>query len=451
MKKILKYTGVWAKRIGFFLLIFVLLLSGLLHSVWFQSVAGRYAGEFCSRWSGHEVHIGHLQFSLFKRAVSICDLRILDKAGEPMVEAESVYLSLSNYVFKGVDIAALSVRRPRVRIVRRENDSMSDFKALLQKLGTLKKDQDKRSVTSIRQLRVGSGFFSYEDRSVPNRGDGCIDFKHVEVPLFDAHIQNLHIFNKHVCARVRALSAREKGGMDVKSLRAWVGFSPDRLVLKELELETAGSHVKGNLQFGYCNPRAFSDFSEAVNIEADIASDSHLNTRDLGYFSQPFQAYGQTVFLSGRVSGRLKKDIAVRNLAVRFGKSSRLSADLHWRGFPALKGSDLDLRLAELYVDKQDILGIEDFASGRRRLPAVVRTLDYVAVQGKFKGDLEKFDTRLAIRTNLGDVDIDVRSEDTLQEQRLQGVMTASALNAGVLIGRSDIIGTLDADLQVSA
>ncbi|MDE6439997.1 MAG: hypothetical protein K2K51_03140, partial [Bacteroidales bacterium] len=114
MKRILKYGGVWLKRIGGFLLIFVLVLSGFLHSVWFQSAAGRYAGDFCSRWSGLDVHVGQLQFSLFKKAVRVCDFRVLDKQGEPMVEAESVYLSLSNYVFQGVDIAVLSVQRPRI-------------------------------------------------------------------------------------------------------------------------------------------------------------------------------------------------------------------------------------------------------------------------------------------------------------------------------------------------
>lgn len=450
MKKILKYTGIWLKRIGGFLLIFVLLLSGLLHSVWFQSLAGRYAGDLCSRWSGHEVHIGDLQFNLFKKAVSVYDLRVLDRQGEPMVEAEAVGLSLSGYVFKGVDIASLSVRRPRIRIVKREKDRVSDFKALLEKLGTLKKDKDKRSVTSIRRLRVEEGLFVYDDRSAPIRGDGCIDFKHVEVPVFDADIQNLHIFNKHICARVRELSAREKSGMDVRALRAWVGFFPDRLTLKELDLETPYSHIRGELQFGYCSPKAFSDFAEAIDIEADIAPLSRLATRDLGYFARPLQAYRQSVTLSGKVSGRLK-DIAVRNLSVRFGRESRLAADLHWRNFPALRASDLDLQLAELYVAMEDVSGIEDFASGRLQLPAPVQALTYVAVQGDFKGNLEKFDTRLAVRTNLGDVDIDIRSQDTLREQQSSGTVTATAFNVGVLAGRSDLIGTVDADLRVSA
>lgn len=450
MKKILKYTGVWLKRTGYFLLIFVLLLSGFLHSVWFQSVAGRYAGEFCSRWSGHEVRIGALQFSLFKKAVAVYDLRVLDKRGEPMVEAESVSLSLSSYVFKGVDIASLSVNRPRIHIVKRKNEGMSDFKALLQKLGTLKKNKEKRSVTSIRRLRVGEGLFTYDDRSAPVRHDGRIDFKHVQVPVFNADLQNLHVFNGHVCARVRALSAREKKGLTVKSLRAWVGFFPQRLVLKELDLATANSHIRGNLQFGYDSPKAFSDFAEAIDIKADIAPDSRLGTRDLGYFARPLQAYRQTVTLSGQVSGRLK-DITARNLSVRFGKESRLAADLHWRGFPALRGSDIHLQLAELYVNREDVLGIEDFASGRLRLPAAVQALSYAAVEGDFQGDLERFDTRLAIRTNIGGVDIDIRAQDTLQVQRLNGTVTATALDVGVLTGRSELLGTVDADLRGSA
>ena len=169
MKRILKYGGVWLKRIGGFLLIFVLLLSGLLHSVWFQSAAGRYAGDFCSRWSGLDVQVGQLQFSLFKKAVRVCDFRVSDTKGQPMVEAESVYLAFSNYVFKGVDIAVLSVRRPRIHIIRPSADSVSDFKALLQQLGTLKKNKDKRSVTSIRRLRVEEGLFVYDNRAVPVR------------------------------------------------------------------------------------------------------------------------------------------------------------------------------------------------------------------------------------------------------------------------------------------
>lgn len=450
MKKILKYTGVWFKRIGYFLLIFLLLLSGLLHSVWFQSLAGRYAGDICSRWSGHEVHIGDLQFNLFKKAVSVYDLRVSDQKGEPMVEAETVYLSLSNYVFKGVDIAVLSVRRPRIHIVRRSDEAMSDFKALLQKLGTLKKDKDKRSVTSIRRLRVEEGLFVYDNRSVPVRHDGRIDFKHVDVPVFDADIQNLHIFNKHVCARIWALSAREKGGLEVKSLRTWVGFFPQSLTLKELDLETAYSHIRGDLQFGYCRPKAFADFAEAVEIKADIAPGSRLSTRDLGYFAKPLQAYRQSVTVSGSVSGRLK-DITARHLSVRFGQRSRLDADLHWRGFPALRGSDLDLQLAELYVDRRDVLGIEDFASGRLQLPAALAALSHVAVSGDFQGNLDRFDTRLGIRTNIGGVDIDVRAQDTLQTQRLTGTVTATALDVGLLSGRSDLLGTVDAGLQVSA
>lgn len=449
MKRILKYGGVWLKRIGGCLLIFVLVLSGFLHSVWFQSAAGRYAGDFCSRWSGLDVHVGQLQFSLFKKAVRVCDFRVLDRQGEPMVEAESVYLSLRSYVFKGVDISVLSVQRPRIHIIRRSADSVSDFKALLTQLGTLKKNKAKRNVTSIRRLRVEEGFFIYDNRSKPVRDDGRIDFKHIEVPVFNARIRNLHVFNRHVCARVQSLSAREKCGLDVRRLSGWVGFFPDRLVLRELDLETSDSHIKGQLQFNYDCPRAFRDFANAVRIEADVTKGSRLATQDLGYFAKPLQAYRQTVLLSGQVSGPLR-DIAVRNLAVRFGRESRLSADIHWRGFPALRDGDIDLHLADLYVTRQDLFGIEDFASGRIPLPASLEALDYAALQGDFKGDLERFDTRLALRTNLGAVNVKVRSQDSVAEPQLKGVLTASALDLGRLTGRSDLIGTVDADLQVA-
>ncbi len=425
------------------------MLSGFLHSVWFQSAAGRYAGDFCSRWSGLDVHVGQLQFSLFKKAVRVCDFRVLDKQGEPMVEAESVYLSLRNYVFKGVDIAVLSVQRPRIHIVRRSADSVSDFKALLTQLGTLKKNKDKRNVTSIRRLRVDEGLFVYDNRPQPVRGDGRIDFKHIEVPVFNARIRNLHVFDRHVCARIQALSAREKCGLDVRHLSGWVGFSPDRLVLRDLDLETADSHIKGQLQFNYDCPRAFRDFAHAVRMEADVAKGSRLATQDLGYFAKPLQTYRQTVLLSGQVSGSLS-DIAVRNLVVRFGRESRLEADIRWRGFPALRGGDIDLHLTELNVTRRDLLGIEDFASGRISLPASLDALDYAMLRGDFKGDLEKFDTRLALRTNLGDVNVDVRSQDSVAESQLKGVLTASALNVGLLTGRSDLIGTVDADLQVA-
>ena len=448
MKRILKYGGVWLKRIGGFLLIFVLLLSGLLHSVWFQSAAGRYAGDFCSRWSGLDVQVGQLQFSLFKKAVRVCDFRVSDTKGQPMVEAESVYLAFSNYVFKGVDIAVLSVRRPRIHIIRPSADSVSDFKALLQQLGTLKKNKDKRSVTSIRRLRVEEGLFVYDNRAVPVRADGRIDFKHIEVPVFNAHIRNLHIFNQHICARVQSLSAREKCGLDVRHLTGWVGFFPDRLVVRDLDLETAYSHIKGQLQFGYGHPRAFRHFAESVAISANVAKGSRLATQDLGYFATPLQAYRQTVMLSGRVNGPLK-DICVRDLNVRFGQTGRLSADIHWRGFPMLRDSgDIDLQLKDLNVTRQDLLGIEDFATGRLSLPSALADLEQAALQGDFKGNLVKFTTRLALRTNLGDVTVDVRSQDSSASQ-MKGTVTASELNVGLLTGRSDMFGTVDADLQV--
>lgn len=428
----------------------MLVLSGVLHSVWFQGLAGRYVGDVCSRWSGHEVSLRGLQFNLFKRAVSVQGLRVLDKQGREMVTAESVYLGLSSYVFTNFDMAVLSAYRPRIRIEKRSADSVSDFSALLTKLGSLKKHKERRNVTSIRQLRVLDGQFLYDDRSVSPRDDGRLDFKHVDVSAFSTHIQNLHIFNKHVCGRILSLSVEEKSGLAVRDLQTWVGFSPDRLALRHLNLTTAHSCLRADIRFDYDSPKAFARFADAVNMDITLYPGARLSTRDLGCFAPVLQPYRQTVTLSGHAQGRLR-NITVRDLKLAFGQHSRLAADLHWRNFPALIGSQIELDLADLYVDMPELLAIPglDLASS---LPAALASLSYASARGRFSGSLEKFDTRMSLYTNLGNGELDIQSWDTLQRERyFVGSLVASDLEVGVLSGLPDWLGALDADLHVSA
>ena len=447
MRKILKHTTHRAKQILLALLVLMLVFFGLLHSAWFQTIAGRYVGEKCSEWAGQEVHIGKLQFNLFRRTLTLYDLRVADRKGKPMVGVESVYVGLNSYRFQNIDIEQIALLRPQFNVVKRAGDSLSDFEILLRRLADLNQDTTSKAV-SILHLRIDDGHLAYHDEAEPLRVDGRFDVKHVQIEKLSTHIQNLLLADGRFCARIKSFSAKDQNGFEVKSLQVLAAYSPTQAALQQLEIETPLSHISADLQLDYESLQALQRKPEAACLTVTIPPRSKLSAQEVGYFFEPIQDYREILAFSGRLRGSIY-DISAQDLYLGFGKESRLMADLHWKNPPSLQEGDLEVLVKDFYVTRQDLLGIENLISERWPIPTSVQALQHAAAQGRFKGNREKIETRLSVQTNMGDLYLDVHTVDTLEDKRLQGHLTATSLELGLFSGYTDLLGRADVDVQV--
>ena len=153
--------------------------------------------------------------------------------------------------------------------------------------------------------------------SVFKLGTNDLELINGDVKIIDENLETPEIFNftginiiaddfkitgPQVEAEILQMSLLAKRGFSVKHLEGDFLYSVDGIVLKDMELETAGSKIKGDIEL-FHGGKGFSDFNNDVTITADLA-DTEFLTNDLNSFYNEF-AVNKIINVSGNLNGTL--------------------------------------------------------------------------------------------------------------------------------------------------
>jgi autotransporter translocation and assembly factor TamB len=113
---------------------------------------------------------------------------------------------------------------------------------------------------------------------------------------------NFKIIGPEVEAEILELSLSAKRGFSVKHLEGDFLYSVEGIVLKDMELETAGSKINGDIEL-FHGGKGFSDFNNNVTFTAQLEN-TEILTNDLNSFYNEF-ALNQIISISGDLNGTL--------------------------------------------------------------------------------------------------------------------------------------------------
>ena len=240
-----------------------------------------------------------------------------------------------------------------------------------------------------------NGTIQLAQQAAPNTPN-YFDPKYITVSSINTIITNLNWATDTVKLNLY-LSAKERCGIQLDTLRAVVKVYPNTVQLSQLLLLTPNSTLRNNVSFSY---NAFSsdvqDFLHKIYINANLEPGSTIHTNDIAYFAPALSTVNKKLQISGNITGTIN-DLTANDLVTNVD-ASKLSGNLTIKGLPNIQDAYITLSNGILYTTANE-LGL---LVPKLKTNDAIQQLKYINYQGNFKGYITNFTLQGNINTALG-------------------------------------------------
>jgi hypothetical protein len=244
--------------------------------------------------------------------------------------------------------------------------------------------------------------FSYTDVNKSVKPEG-IDFAHLALSDINLRSKQGAIFRDSIDVDIRALSAKEKCGFEIKKLGGLAKVSINEISLRKMFLETGNSKVNTYLSLTYRDFEDFNDFNDKVLIKADM-NEALVSLKDLNYFVKNLGplAYN-TISISGKLRGKVN-DLQGRDIVLRTATGTFLKGNFYTKGLPNINETSLNLKIEQFVTSYRDIMLIYP----SNVYPPNLASLGRIDFSGDFDGFISDFVTRGKLTTDIGSAVSDI-------------------------------------------
>lgn len=229
---------------------------------------------------------------------------------------------------------------------------------------------------------------------------------------------------------INNLSARERCGIVIKTLRSNVTVSPNASICENLYLETNYSKVKDYYAMHYLHFPAFNYYIDSVTMVAHL-KDATIDQRDIAYFAPQIRNLPVTLLkVNGDGKGTVA-DLNVKHLNVTDGNSI-VKGNLSMKGLPDIYATKISFTDAEVSTTGNGIL--QYVPSLKNDSGIAVNRLLYAYFKGYYEGTIEDFTVNGVITTNLGNITAGIKMQIPGFDPK-KAIYTGSVTADNVLVG----------------
>lgn len=246
-------------------------------------------------------------------------------------------------------------------------------------------------------------------------------------------------------ANIQKLSGIIDWGMVVEDLHAEFEYSPTRMHLQNLSLETIDSKITGDILFEYGEEKGMSDFADDVMITADIIK-SKIASNDLNVFYNEFGP-DQQVFLDAFAHGTLN-DFAIEKTQL-ITSETNIIGDFHIMNL-------LDPE-KEIYIVANSHNVLTNYYDLRRFMPKVLgavipielKSLGNITYIGNssFIGDKLQTNSNLFSSIGKAKIDLSMSNINNIEHALYKGHVVLRDFHLGKIVKTSSL-GRVSADLD---
>lgn len=285
----------------------------------------------------------------------------------------------------------------------------------------------------IGKSKVIDGTFKYDDpRQTRRTNSNVFDYSHFELNRINGEVNAFLALGDTIAFVAKNLKMVDKQtGLDVKELDTRFLFCQKKMEMKSLNAYIGQSHLRDDVTFFYDRAGDMGDFNRKVVMKGHL-SDSHVDSRDLGLFSEYVQQLHEVWTVSGDFAGTVD-DFMFSNADIHFGKSSRLLGDIGFKGLPTFDGAVMDINLSLSEVNPMDIVQYYPEWQGHEDLEKFGLTV----LDGTFKGTVEDFAVEASASSELGKLGADlVFHISDAKNTTYEGSVKASDFEIGILLDK---------------
>jgi len=292
-------------------------------------------------------------------------------------------------------------------------------------------------VMSASQVRLSNGHFRYIDEELDDPVP--VDYQNLNAALAD-----FNLMNDVVNTRIEELSFTATRGYEIKALEGDFHYGPESITLKEFDIETAHSSLRGDLEMDISDKK-MSDFTNLVEMKAVFAK-AEISTNDIQPFYSGFNK-DVTLFMEGSIEGTLN-NFNTKNIWVRGLSNSSVQGDIQFKNLLnkeeiIISGNYKEVRSS--YFDLKKLM-----PKTFRTLPSELTKLGAVRFTGMNQVTESNLITKGVLITSLGNADVDITLSDfqNTADATYKGHITLKEFELGKFI--DDVrVGTTTMDLDI--
>lgn len=280
-----------------------------------------------------------------------------------------------------------------------------------------------------------------------------LDFAHMGIKNLNTDIQDLNYTPDSISGKVNSFTFAEKSGLKINKFHTSFFYGPKSAYLKDLLVETPTSVIQKELQVGYPSIESLTKNLGKLSINANLDG-SKLGLRDVLLLMptmasmEPFKSSPNSVIkVNGRVSGQVN-NLRIPNIEISGFGNTYVKASATMRGLPDVEKAYFDLTINDFRTTRNDIARLVP----KGTIPPNVSVPENMDLKGTFKGTMKTFNTKMALRSSYGAVDLvaNMKSGKRKGSEVYSADIKANNLNVGALTKQPQMVGFVTMKANIS-
>ena len=428
--------------IGLFL--FLLTLGILLSLPPVQTKIAQFATQKINKDFGTDIYIDKIAISVFG-GVKLKTVLIRDYRKDTLVFANRLHTNILSFrqLYSG-DLLFGDIRADglvfNLKTYKGERETNLDhFVRLFDSPD--KKPSERKFLMKADNLFVSNSRFILSDENRSNPKD--VDFRRL-----DGRIRNFKIHGPEITMDIRELAFLDHRGLYVKNMTAQFKYNKTNISLKDLDINTSHSLLKGDVLLTYVRSD-FTDFNNKVRFDIKV-DQATLATNDIHYF---YKDIGRNKYFSlkAHVSGTLN-NLYAQNLKLKDEKGSEIIGDVRFRNLFGKNGQNFYMngKFERVYSDYQDLVSLLPNVLGKK-LPTSLKKLGKFNIIGNAEITTTSIQTELKMSTSLGSLETELvlTDIDNIDNAQYTGHIVLHDFQLGTFLEKRDLgIVSLDVDVD---
>ncbi|MEP6806911.1 MAG: translocation/assembly module TamB domain-containing protein [Flavobacterium sp.] len=277
-----------------------------------------------------------------------------------------------------------------------------------------------------------------------------IDYSHLDLSNFKLQAEKLYYGNDTISGNVKALTANDKSGLNIQSLKTNFFYGPKNAYLNDLYLKTPQTLLQNKVKVAYASIKTISKDLGNLSLDANL-NQSKIGFKDILLFApdlqntNPFKSNPNAIlYLNTRLSGKIK-DLDIPQFEMSGIGTTRVSLSGKIKGLPDAKKAYYDVDIKKLSSTSKDIYSFIPAGT----IPKNIQLPSQLNLQGKFKGSVQNFKTNLALNSSFGNAKVDgLFDQRVKKKEKYDATVYLLYFDLGKLI-KNDSIGKITLKAKV--
>ncbi|TPG38154.1 translocation/assembly module TamB [Flavobacterium pectinovorum] len=291
--------------------------------------------------------------------------------------------------------------------------------------------------------------FKFDDMQSKPVSKG-IDYSHMDLSKFNFKAEKLYYGNDTISGNIKALTANDKSGLQIQSLKTDFFYGPKNAYLNDLYLKTPQTLLQNKVKVTYSSIASLSKDLGNLSLDANLKQ-SKIGFKDILLFApdlqktNPFKSNPNAIlYLNTRLSGKVK-DLNIPQFEMSGIGTTKVALSGKIKGLPDAQKAYYDLDIQKLSSTSKDIYSFVPAGT----IPKNIQLPSQLNLRGKFKGSVQNFKTNLALNSSFGNAKIDALFDQRVKKrEKYDATVYLLDFDLGRLI-KNDSIGKITLKAKV--